>query len=384
MKRSWMCLAISIAVLAGCRSNADPVGTLFVSGRIDGDTVDIASKRAGRITEIMVREGDEVMAGQLLAVIVSEQDQAKLDAQKARVVSDQRKVEQLRKQLGTYDAKIQQSRIYEEQANKDAPAQVQEAEANLASAKAELVRSEAELQQAKQDAERYPPLVKSGAVAAQVNDQYQTKLTIATAQVDARRKQVSAAEAAVLTSKALLDNPRIKEADRFTLERQVEEVNGEIAVAQAQVDAGKGELRLLEADLTDLKILAPIAGTILTRSAEPGRVVAGGQTILTMVDMNKLYLRGFVPEGNVGQVKVGQEARVYLDSNPKEAIPAEVIRIDPQVMFTPENTYFQDDRVKQVMGVKLGLKGAFGFAKPGMPADGQILTGGSDGKRASR
>jgi len=384
MKRSWMCLAICIAVLAGCRSNADPVGTLFVSGRIDGDTVDIASKRAGRITEIMVREGDEVMAGQLLAVIVSEQDQAKLDAQKARVVSDQRKVEQLRKQLGTYDAKIQQSRIYEEQANKDAPAQVQEAEANLASAKAELVRSEAELQQAKQDAERYPPLVKSGAVAAQVNDQYQTKLTIATAQVDARRKQVSAAEAAVLTSKALLDNPRIKEADRFTLERQVEEVNGEIAVAQAQVDAGKGELRLLEADLTDLKILAPIAGTILTRSAEPGRVVAGGQTILTMVDMNKLYLRGFVPEGNVGQVKVGQEARVYLDSNPKEAIPAEVIRIDPQVMFTPENTYFQDDRVKQVMGVKLGLKGAFGFAKPGMPADGQILTGGSDGKRASR
>jgi HlyD family secretion protein len=61
-----------------------------------------------------------------------------------------------------------------------------------------------------------------------------------------------------------------------------------------------------------------------------------------------------------------------LDSNAKEAIPAEVIRIDPQVMFTPENTYFKDDRVKQVMGVKLGLKGAFGFAKPGMPADGQI------------
>jgi len=384
MKRSWMCLAICIAVLAGCRSNADPVGTLFVSGRIDGDTVDIASKRPGRITEIMVREGDEVMVGQLLAVIVSEQDQAKLDAQKARVVSDQRKVEQLRKQLGTYDAKIQQSRIYEEQANKDAPAQVQEAEANLASAKAELVRAEAELQQSKQDAERYPPLVKSGAVAAQVNDQYQTKLTISTAQVDARRKQVSAAEAAVLTAKALLDNPRIKEADRFTLERQVEEVNGEIAVAQAQVDAGKGELRLLEADLNDLKILAPIAGTILTRSAEPGRVIAGGQTILTMVDLNKLYLRGFVPERNVGQVKVGQEARVYLDSNPKEAVPAQVIRVDPQVMFTPENTYFQDDRIKQVMGVKLGLKGAVGFAKPGMPADGQILTGGSDGSRVDR
>jgi HlyD family secretion protein len=64
-----------------------------------------------------------------------------------------------------------------------------------------------------------------------------------------------------------------------------------------------------------------------------------------------------------------------LDSNPNVAVAAEVIRIDPQVMFTPENTYFKDDRVKQVMGVKLGLKEGFGNAKPGMPADGQVHTG---------
>jgi HlyD family secretion protein len=94
-----------------------------------------------------------------------------------------------------------------------------------------------------------------------------------------------------------------------------------------------------------------------------------------MVDLQKLYLRGFVPEGDVGRVKVGQQAKIYLDSNPKEGIPAEVIRIDPQVMFTPENTYFKDDRVKQVMGLKLGLKGAYGYAKPGMPADGEIQIG---------
>jgi HlyD family secretion protein len=104
-------------------------------------------------------------------------------------------------------------------------------------------------------------------------------------------------------------------------------------------------------------------------------VVAPGQTILTMVDLHKLYLRGFVPESAIGKVKVGQQAQVYLDSNPKEGIPAEVIRVDPQAMFTPENTYFQEDRVKQVMGLKLGLRGAFGLAKPGMPADGRIQVG---------
>jgi HlyD family secretion protein len=149
----------------------------------------------------------------------------------------------------------------------------------------------------------------------------------------------------------------------------------QIDAARANLAESQAMLQRFQANVTDLTITAPIAGTILTRSAEPGRVVAAGQTILTMVDLHNLYLRGFIPEGNIGNVKVGQQAQVFLDSNPKEAVPAEVIRVDPQVMFTPENTYFKDDRVKQVMGVKLGLKGAYGSAKPGMPADGNIEVG---------
>jgi len=376
MKKTWMLVAIILFSLNGCQgTRAASDGTLFVSGRIDGDTVDISSKRPGRVTEITVREGDSVQTGQVLAVISSPQDEANYQAQQARVMSDRRKLEQLQRQLKTYAEKIRQSQIYVEQAQADAPAQVKTAEANVAASKAELVRSEAELQQSKVDAERYAPLAKSGAVAAQLAEQYSTKLKVAEASVEANRKQVAAAEASLEQSRAQLENPRIKEADRRTLEREVDELKAQIASAQADVEAGLGELRRIEADLTDLKILAPIAGTILTRSAEPGRVVASGQTILTMVDLNKLYLRGFVPEGNVGKVRVGQSAEVYLDSRPKEAIPAEVIRVDPQVMFTPENTYFKDDRVKQVMGVKLGLRGATGFAKPGMPADGSISIG---------
>jgi HlyD family secretion protein len=291
------------------------------------------------------------------------------------VVSDQRRLEQLQRQLATYDEKIRQAQIYTEQAQTDAPAKVQEAEANLATSKAELVRWEAEVKQSQADAERYAPLAKSGAVAVQVAEQYSTKEQVALASTDASRKQVAAAEASLKSAQSELDNPRIKDADRVTLERQSDELKAQIASAQADVEAGQAELRRVEANLSDLKIMAPIAGTILTRSAEPGRVIAPGQTILTMVDLNKLYLRGFVPEGNVGKVKVGQQAQVFLDSNPKEAIPASVIRVDPQAMFTPENTYFQDDRVKQVMGVKVGLQGAYGYAKPGMPADGHIQIG---------
>jgi len=372
MKRTWMVLAIMVSFLAACKRNVTPANALFVSGRIDGDTVDISSKIQGRVVNLKVREGDSVEAGQVIAWLESAQQDAIRDAQKARIVSGQRTVDELERDLATYDEKVRQAELYTNQARADAPGQVQQAEANLAAAKADLKRWEAEHKQVQLDAKRYPPLAKSGAVAVQVAEQYQTKEEVAEESVNASRKQVAVAEAALVRARAQLDNIAIQDANRRTLLQQAEAHRAKIAAAKADVEADKAALRKIEADIADLTIRAPIAGTILTRSAEPGRVIQPGQTIFTMVDLNKLYLRGFVPEGNVGKVRVGQKAEVFLDSNPKQPIPAEVIRIDPDVMFTPENTYFQNDRVKQVMGLKLGLRGAYGYAKPGMPADGQI------------
>jgi HlyD family secretion protein len=379
-----MVVGIISLVCSGCNRKTEPAGSLFVSGRIDGDTVDISSKIPGRIVDLKVREGDSVEAGQVVAWLSSPQEEARRDAQKARIVSDQRRLDQLRKQASTYAERIRQAQLYENQAERDAPGRVREAEAALAASKSELVRWEAELLQSQTDAKRYAPLAKTGAVAVQMVEQYQTKEKVALASVEASQKQVAVAEASLQQARAQMDNIPIKASDRLTLLRQTEELGEEIASAQADVEAGRAELRRLEADIADLTIRAPIAGTILTRSAEPGRVIQPGQTILTMVDMTKLYLRGFVPEGAIGRVKVGQKAEVFLDSSPSEAIPAEVIRVDPQAMFTPENTYFQEDRVKQVLGLKLGLQGAYGFAKPGMPADGRIRTQAQTAEAADR
>jgi HlyD family secretion protein len=321
---------------------------------------------------LTVREGESVEAGHVVAWLSSPQEEAIRDAQKARIVSDQRKVDQLQRQLDTYGEKVRQAQLYEDQAETDAPGQVKQAEATLAASQADLARWEAELQQIQIDAKRYAPLAKMGAVAVQVAQQYDTKEQVALASVAASQKHVAVAEAGVEQARAQLQNIPIKASDRLTLLRETDELREQIGSAQADVEADRAALRKIEADLADLTIHAPIAGTIITRSGEPGAVIQPGQTILTMVDLTKLYLRGFIPEGMIGKVKVGQAANVYLDSNPNEAVPAEVIRVDPQAMFTPENTYFKEDRVKQVVGVKLGLRGAYGFAKPGMPADGRI------------
>ncbi len=348
MNRIWMFLGMGLVlVLVGCAKSSEPKDTLFVSGRIDGDTVDISSKMAGRIVEITVREGAQVEAGQLLARITSPQDEAQLEQQKADVVAAERRLEEAEAaapaRVAVADANIATSR------------------ANLAASQAELVRWQAELEQAQLDAKRYPPLVLSGAAAAQTADQHETRVKIALASTDASRQQVTAAEASLRQAEASLKQAKA----------QLEQ----IATAKAGLAASRAAQRKQEANVNDLLITAPIAGTIITRSAEPGRVVEPGQTILTMVDMHKLYLRGYIPEGEIGKVKVGQKAQVYLDSNPKEAVAAEVIRIDPEAMFTPENIYFQEDRVKQVVGIKVLLQGAYGSAKPGMPADGRIQIG---------
>src|ERR1700752_917817 len=98
MTRFWMLLAMGLLILQGCKKNAEPEGTLFVSGRIDGDSVDISSKIAGRVVDLKVREGDSVQPNQVLASLSSEQTEAIRDAQKARLVSDLRRLDQLQNQ----------------------------------------------------------------------------------------------------------------------------------------------------------------------------------------------------------------------------------------------------------------------------------------------
>jgi HlyD family secretion protein len=276
-----------------------PPGVIGTSGRIEGDDSAVAPKTAGRIREITVREGDQVEAGAVIAVLDDEQVRAR---------------------------------------ESQAEALVRQAEARTAAAEAQLAQARATHAQARWDRDAFGELFKRGLIAEQ----------------QARQAQ---------------NNERTQAASVTAAQRQV-------AAATADADRARAELAEAQANRQDLRVLAPFTGTVATRTAEPGEVVTAGTPIVTLIDLSQVYLRAFVPEGQIGRVRVGQPARVYLDSAPRQPIEAFVSRVDPQATFTPENTYFRDERVKQVVGVKLQLKGAVGFAKPGMPADGEILVEG--------
>ena len=270
------------------------------------------------------------------------------------------------------------------QSKLDTEGRVRQAEADLATAQSELAQQEAAYQIAAFDKDAYTRLAKSGAVSERQGLQASTTADQQAAVVTASKRRVEAAQAALTTAQASLSNPSVRESQVALVRRQIAQQGAEVASAAAQTQQARAQLAEAEANRQDLIVKAPFSGTVVTRAAEPGEVVTAGTAVVTLLDLNKVYLRGFVPEGEIGKVKVGQAARVYLDSDPRKPVDAYVSRIDPQATFTPENTYFRDDRVKQVVGLKLQLKSGFGFAKPGMPADGEVLVSGDTWPKVRR
>jgi HlyD family secretion protein len=304
-----------------------PENIVQLSGRIEGDDSAVSPKTSGRILEIRVREGDSVSTGEIIAVLDDEQLRTREEQAQAALQQAQAKVRFARDQVAVLEEQLRQE---------DANVSQQEAAHSLAQF----------------DKEAYTRLAKSGAVSER-----QGKLAASTADQQA---------AAVVGAKRRVAG----------VQMQILQQRADISSAMASVAQSQAQLAESRENRQDLIVKAPFAGTVATRTAEPGEMITAGTPVITLLDLSKVYLRGFIPEGQIGKVKAGQAAHVYLDSNPRQAVDAIVTRIDPQATFTPENTYFRDDRVKQVVGVKLQMKGALGFAKPGMPADGEILVGG--------
>src|SRR5207302_9466042 len=166
----------------------------------------------------------------------------------------------------------------------------------------------------------------------------------------AARRQVEAASGSLTAAQANLLNPAIRSYQVAAVQGQLLQAEADIAAAQAEAKRARASLEEARANRKDLRVTAPFTGTVATRTAEPGEVITAGTPVITLVNLAEVYLRAFVPEGQIGRVSVGQPARVYLDSAPAKPIDAYVLRVDPHASVTPENTCFRSVRVEQVVG----------------------------------
>jgi HlyD family secretion protein len=347
---------------------------LFLSGRIEGYETDVSAKIGGRVGQVAVREGDTVKPGQSLVRIDDSELRAQLQGAIAQVRAAQERLQRARQQLPVLQAQLQQASLTTQQASQDSQGRVYEAQNTVAQARADLAEAQASQFQAQTRYRRTERLYNEGVVPAQQLDDDTANLQVTRARVAAAQQQVASAQGRLTQAQATQQNVPIRGAAELQIQKQIAQARTDIAVAEQDVRNAQANQAQIQANLNYLVVNSPMTGDVITRSVEPGEVVAAGAPLLTLVNRQHLYLRGFIPEGQIGQVHLGQTAEVYLDSFPDRPLQATVSRIDPKASFTPENTYFQKDRVTQVFGVELTLKdNSQGLAKQGMPADGRIV-----------
>ncbi len=188
------------------------------------------------------------------------------------------------------------------------------------------------------------------------------------------------------TATTELERARTLRTQGASSERRVDQAEDAFEEARGRIGSLEAELRQLEARheaatqrIAQLEILlekttirAPIGGTILTKAIEVGEFATPGRTVAVVADLERMELRAFVPQDQIGKIRLGSDARIRIDAFPDRPFQAEVTQIDDRAQFTPREVHVPEERVRLMFGVTLVATNADGHLKPGMPADAWI------------
>ena len=324
---------------------AAPPGLLFASGRIEGRITTLTPKSSAIVVKLHVDEGQQVRAGELLATLDD-------PAQRQRVIAAQENLKALVQRVRAADTQLGMT-------DRQVALQIEQARAALGEAEARREHARATYRQATRDAERAAALVAKDLIAPQEAEH--ARLTADLEAHAVRETEESVVRARKQLEQALLGTEQISamRAERDALERQ-----------RGQAEAQVAEQRSLVADFA---VRSPLDGRVLARNVELGERVETGMPLFTLVDLDRLYVKIYVPEPSIGKVALAQEARIYVDAYPDRAFAARVSRVSQEAEFTPKNVETREERVKLVFAVEVALaENPDGVLKPGMPADAVI------------
>jgi HlyD family secretion protein len=290
------------------------------------------------------------------------------------------KVTQAEAAVSLADAKIGAAYTALEVLQRETAIRIRESEAGLEHARAALVRAENAELQAQRDSERYKQLSNQGDVEARRSEQAELSLVVARSDLTAAKSQLIQAEEQLKHAalgpqriRARQDEIKALEAQRSMDRASVEEARAAWTQTQATVRHAEAGHREAFSSRADLTITAPTNGVVMTRTTEEGEVVAAGSPLVTLVDLDRLYLRVFVPEAQIGRLRLGLPAQIYTDAFPEKSLTATVRYISSRAEFTPREVQTPEERVKLVFAVKLYLDANPDHRlTPGLPADAMI------------
>ncbi|HJU89917.1 MAG TPA: HlyD family efflux transporter periplasmic adaptor subunit [Gemmatimonadaceae bacterium] len=307
-------LFVTLALLSWACAGDDG-SPLEVNGTIEVKQADVAPMTAARVVRVLVDEGDVVRQGDTVVTL-----------EQTTLPSD---IEQRRSRVAAAEAALRDLQAGAR------PAEIERAEAELRAAEAEAVRTA-------RDVERFRPLVASGSVSQQQLD----------AAIAAARSAAGARDAA---------REALRLARQGARPQQVQAARAEVAAARAALDAAR-------ATASDLLLLAPVDGTVLSRHAEPGEVLGAAQSALTIGETAQPWVRVYVNQRVIPRLNVGDTATVVLDGLPDRPLRGRVSAISPRAEFTPRVALTEEERADLVFGVKVELLDGITLAKAGLPA----------------
>lgn len=248
------------------------------NGRIESEMTQVATTAGGRVVAILVKEGDSVEKGQILARM----DTAELKATLAR-----------------------------------AEANLASARESIAEAEAQIVDKRSALKFANDRLQRALPLVKADAISREEADRRQNEYDMAKAALDV-----------VIARRAALES---------------------------NIDAARAEAERIKTLIDETVVAAPVGGRIQHRLVEPGEVLGPGGRLVTLLDLESVYMAIFLPTENAGKIYPGSEARIVLDAFPQYVIPAQVSFISSEAQFTPREVETRTEREKLMFRVKVAI-----------------------------
>lgn len=380
-------LAVGAAAAYYFRTEKQDPNLLHISGNLEMTQVDIAFKLAGKISELVVREGDLVKAGGVIARLDRDTMTLQRQREEAGVAAAQSGIAQ----MGT--AIVWQREVLErETAVRKTEIAAAEAQLNnllagsrkqeKSQANAAVEDARARYQQAKNDADRAERLFKNEDISRAQYDVAQTNLLSTTAALRSAEQRVSLVEEGprkqdIDLARAQLE--RAKAALNLTLANaeELKRKQQEMGTRQAEMKRANASVAVFDSQLNDTIATTPIDGVVLVKSLEAGEVAAAGATVVTIADTEHPWLRGYVPETQIGRIKIGQKVKLKTDSYKDKVYEGKITYISSQAEFTPKQIQTQEERVKQVYRVKITVDNKAQELKLNMPVDAVIDLSGS-------
>jgi multidrug resistance efflux pump len=345
-----------------------PQNRIVLSGTIEADEIHIGSKVGGRIAEVLVKEGQEVKQGQPLIRFESFDLDARRNDAVAAIAQAEANLQKL--QNGNRPEEIAQARAEAQAAQQNVEmAENGPRRQEIDAARADLDAAAADYEVAKANFARLEQLTHSGVASRQDYDNAKATLDRSRGRRDAAKQRLDLLIAGTRSEEVA----RAREQYRQAVARQQLMERGarkeDIAAAQAQLNRARASLQQIETQISELEVKSPSDAYVEVLQLRPGDLLTANAPVATLVELNRLWVRVYVPEPDLGYAQLEKEVSVTVDSYPKETFKGRIESISSKGEFTPRNVQTREERNHQVFAVRVRVDNSAKKLRAGMAAD---------------